>query len=42
VTTKPEQADHREAHDRSSAEGAAAVADFITEGLERLNARLTR
>jgi len=46
VTTKPEQADHREAHDRSSTESAAAVADFITddlgEFLARLNAELMR
>ncbi len=46
VTPKPEQADHREAHDRSSTESAAAVADFMTddlgEFLARLNTELTR
>jgi putative hydrolase of the HAD superfamily len=46
VTTKPGQPDHREAHDRSSTESAAAVADFITddlgEFLARLNAQLMR
>ncbi len=46
VTTKPGQPDHREAHDRSGTESAAAVADFITddlgEFLARLNAQLMR
>jgi len=46
VTTKPGQPDHREAHDRSCTESAAAVADFITddlgEFLARLNAQLMR
>jgi putative hydrolase of the HAD superfamily len=40
VTPKPEQADHREAHDRSSAESAAAVADFMTDDLGEFLARL--
>jgi hypothetical protein len=44
VTTKPGQADHREAHDRATTEGSAAVADFITDDLGgflgRLNAQL--
>jgi putative hydrolase of the HAD superfamily len=44
VTTKPGQADHRESHDKATAEGAAAVADFVTDNLGgflgRLNAQL--
>src|SRR5271166_1981335 len=43
VTTKPGQADHRESHDKAT-EGAAAVADFVTDDLGgflgRLNAQL--
>jgi putative hydrolase of the HAD superfamily len=44
VTTKPGQLDHRESHDKATAEGAAAVADFVTDDLGgflgRLNAQL--
>ncbi len=44
VTTKPGQADHREAHDRATPESAAAAADFVTDDLggflARLNAQL--
>ena len=45
VTAKPGQADHRQPHDRPTAESAAAVADFVTDDLGEflawLNARLT-
>jgi putative hydrolase of the HAD superfamily len=44
VTTKPGQADHRDAHDRTGVEGQTADADFVTddlgEFLSRLNTQL--
>src|SRR5580704_15875293 len=40
VTTKPGQADHRESHDKATAEGAAAVADFVTDDLGGFLGRL--
>ncbi len=40
VTPKPGQADHRQAHDRTSARTAASLADVVTDDLGGFLARL--
>jgi putative hydrolase of the HAD superfamily len=40
VTTKPGQADHRDAHDRTTVQGQTADADFVTDDLGEFLSRL--